>query len=188
MEARMNLYLAARILHIVGALALFMALGIDLAGVTALGRARAADEVRGALAGYRLNGIIGPISLLLLLVPGIYMATTAWAWPAWTIISFWTLVAIAVLGATVTRRRIAAVAQALKGDDRGLSADLERLTHDPLLRTSFVLRTMLALGIVALMTMKPDVSHSLLVLLVAIGTAAIVSTPFWTQRRKTARA
>jgi hypothetical protein len=47
---------------------------------------------------------------------------------------------------------------------------------------------MLALGIVALMTMKPDLSHSLLVLLVAIGMAAIVSTPLWTQRRKTARA
>ena len=87
--------------------------------------------------GIRLNGSIGPISLLLLLVPGIYMATTAWAWPAWTIVSFWTLIAIAVLGATVTRRRLAAIAQGVKGDDRGLSANVERLTCDPLLRTSF---------------------------------------------------
>ena len=184
----MNLYLAARILHIAGALGLFMALGVDLAGVTALGRARTADEVRGALAGYRLNGIVGPISLLLLLVPGIYMATAAWAWPAWAGISFWTLVVIAVVGGTITRRRIGAIAQALTGDERRLSADLERLTHDALLRTSFVLRAMLALGVVALMTTKPDLVNSLLVMLAAIATAGVVSTPFWMGRTKTVRA
>jgi len=181
----MNLYFAARILHIVGGLGLFMALGIDLAGVTALGRARTADEVRGALAGYRLNGIIGPISLLLLLVPGIYMATAVWAWPAWAVISFWTLVVIAVVGGTITRRRIGAIAHALKEDELRLSADLERLTHDALLRTSFVLRAMLALGIVALMTTKPDLVNALLVMLGASALAGIVSTPFWLARTKT---
>jgi hypothetical protein len=184
----MTLYFTARALHIAGALGLFMTLGVDLAGLTALGRARTTEQVRQALQGYRVNAVLGPLSLLLLLVPGIYMATVGWAWRPWLRVAFFTFVLIVVLGATISRRRLSAVGKALPGEDRRLSSDLERHVRDPLLATSFVLRAMLSLGIVALMTIKPELTTSLGIIGGAIVVAAGVSTPFWARAGKVARA
>jgi hypothetical protein len=132
--------------------------------------------VRRTIESYRVNGVLGPASLLLILVPGIYMATTAWAWQPWLQVSFGALLLIIVLGGAVTRRKLGALATSLQGDDRSLTLDQERQIRDPLLRTSFVVRALLSLGIVALMSTKPDLSTSLLVIGVALGLAAIIST------------
>src|SRR5262245_25979190 len=120
----MTVYLAARMLHIFGALGMFVALGIDLAGVAALGRARTAGQARRALEGYRLNGFVGPISLLSLLVPGIYMAIQ-WGWPGWLRVSMFALLLILVLGGAVARRRLAVIAKALPAEEEALSAELQ---------------------------------------------------------------
>jgi hypothetical protein len=175
----MRLYVAARILHICGALGMFMALGVDLAGITSLSCARTTEHVRRTIEGYRVNGVLGPASLLLILVPGIYMATTVWAWQPWLQVSFGALLLIVVIGGAVTRRKLGALTASLQGDDRDLTLDQERQIRDPLLRTSFVLRAVLSLGIVVLMSTKPDLSTSLLVIGGALALAAIVSTPFW---------
>jgi hypothetical protein len=182
----MTLYIAARMIHIAGALGLFMTLGVDLACMTALGRARTVEQVRRALEGYRVNTVLGPISLALLLIPGIYMAF-AWAWQPWLRVAFMTFVTIAVLGATTTRRRIGAIARALPADDRRLSPDLEYHTRDPLLRTSFILRALLAVGVAVLMTTKPDLTRSVLVIGASVAAAAVMSTPFWMPSKKVVR-
>jgi hypothetical protein len=183
----MTIYLLARILHIGGALAMFAALGVDLAGVAALGRARRADHVRLALEGYRVNAVLGPLSLLLLLVPGMYMATTAWGGQPWLRVSLGALIVIAVLGATVTRRRLGAIAAALRDGEERLSTDAEQLLRDPILRTSFVVRVLLSVGIVVLMSTKPQLEVSLFVLAAALAVAAALSTPFWIQTRGVTR-
>jgi hypothetical protein len=175
----MTLYFAARILHICGALGMFMALGVDLAGVGSLGRARTTEQVRRAIESYRVNSVLGPISLLLVLVPGIYMATTAWAWQPWLQVSLGALVLVMALGGALSRPKLSALAATVQGDDRGLTLEQERQVRDPLLRTSFVVRALLSLGIVALMATKPDLSTSLLVIAAAHVLAAAVSTPFW---------
>jgi hypothetical protein len=181
----MTLYVTARVLHIVGALGMFMALGVDLSGVAALGRSRTADQVRRALEGYRINAILGPITLVLLLVPGMYMATV-WAWQPWLRVAFVTLVSNAVLGATITRRRLQAISRALPREGERLGIELQHRLHDPLLRTSFVVRAFLSLGILILMTTKPDLGSSLMVIAVALLTAGAVSVPFWMPPRKVA--
>jgi hypothetical protein len=165
---------------------MFMALGVDLAGVTALGRARTTEQARRSLEGYRLNGVLWPLSLLLLLVPGIYMAVQ-WVWVPWIRVAFSTLLLIVALGAIVTRRRLSVIGQALGGDDRRLDPNLEGRIRDPLLRTSFVLRAFLSAGIVALMTTKPSLTTSLLVIGTALVAAGLFSTPFWLSSRRIAR-
>jgi hypothetical protein len=182
----MTVYIAARMIHIAGALGLFMTLGVDLACMTALRRARTVEQVRRALEGYRVNTALGPISLALLLIPGIYMAF-AWAWQPWLRVAFMTFLAIAALGATITRRRIGAIARALPADDRRLRPDLEYHTRDPLLRTSFILRAFLAVGVVVLMTTKPDLTSSVLVIGASAVAAAVMSTPFWMPSKKAVR-
>ena len=112
------MYLIIRSLHIIGAVGMFMALGVDLVALSALSTARTTDQARRALAAYRLNAVIGPLSLLLILVPGIYMAVTAWGPQPWIRASLFAVIVIFILGATLSRRPLSALRGALQGEDR----------------------------------------------------------------------
>jgi hypothetical protein len=167
----MSLYFIARALHIVGALGMFAALGVELAGATALAGARTSDQVRRALSVNRINARLGPFILLLILVPGIYMAMQ-WGGPWWTRIALLAVIVMLVLGAGVSRRRIVALAKSLPAGDQPLSVDLERRIEDPVVRASLTVRAFLALAIVALMTTKPQLGGSLAVMGAALLLAA----------------
>jgi hypothetical protein len=180
------LYLIIRSLHIMGAVGMFMALGVDLVALSALSSARTTDQARRALAAYRINAVIGPLSLLLILVPGIYMAMTSWGPQPWISASMLGIVVIIVLGATLSRRPLAALRGALKGDDRRLGPDLEAQAQHPLLWTSFFVRGCLALGILMLMSMKPDRPLALMMLTTAAALGVVVSLPFWSRTRRAA--
>ena len=60
----MSLYSIALFVHVVGALLLFALLAVE------------GYNLRDATGGARLNRILGPISLVAILLPGLYMAAT----------------------------------------------------------------------------------------------------------------
>lgn len=82
----MNLYLIALFVHIVGALLLAALLAIE--GFTLRTGATAAS----------LNRVLGPITLVMILIPGFYMAFQT-GWRAWTAIGLVGYAVIAALGA-----------------------------------------------------------------------------------------
>jgi hypothetical protein len=170
----MSLYFAARALHILGGLGMFMALGIELAGTAALATARTSDQVKRALAVQRINARLGPFILALVLIPGIYLAMR-WGGPWWTRVSFLALLVIVGLGAGVSRRRMVALAKSLPAGDQPLSLESERRVQDPVLRGSLTVRAFLVLGIVVLMTAKPQLGGSLAVMGVALLVAAVLT-------------
>jgi hypothetical protein len=173
----MTLYFAARALHILGGLGMFMALGVELAGTAALATARTADQVRRALAVHRINARLGPFILALVLIPGIYLAMQ-WGGPWWTRLSFLALLVILILGGAVSRRRMVALAKSLPAgpaSDEPLSLEIERRVQDPVLRGSLTVRAFLVLGIVVLMTTKPQLGGSLAVMGVALLLAAVLT-------------
>jgi Predicted integral membrane protein (DUF2269) len=174
----MTLYLVIRMLHILGAATMFALLGVDLAGISALSRARTADQARAALDGYRLMGILGPIALLLILVPGIYMAMQ-WGWPWWIRLSMLSFLIAAILGPVLNRRHIGAITTALTAGPAQITADLEQRLRHPMLRTSFILRACLILGIVVLMTTKPGLVNGLLALGGVLVLAGVLIAPLW---------
>lgn len=57
-------------------------------------------------------------------------------------------------------------------------------TQDPILMTSASTLATLLLGIVFLMTTKPELVTSILVMAVALFLGLFVSLPFWTARRR----
>lgn len=179
-------YLFIRSLHILGAVGMFMALGVDLVALSALSTARTTDQARRALAAYRINAVIGPLSLLLILVPGIYMAITAWGPQPWISTSMLGVVLIIVVGATLSRRPLAALRGALQGEDRRLGSALEAQAQHPLLWTSFFVRALLAIGILALMSTKPEQPLALAMLIGAGALGVLVSLPFWSRTRRAA--
>jgi hypothetical protein len=141
----MSFYSIALFLHIVGALLLFGLLtgeGIFLR--------------QGGLVGARFNRVVGPISGLLILFPGLYMTASTWGSKGWILVGLTGWVVIAVVGTftgvMLLRGRMSAGTAAV----------------------SWTARVGLALGIVFVMTTKPDLLGSAVAVVVgaAIGLAA----------------
>src|SRR2546427_2031885 len=83
----MSWYSIALFVHIVGALLLFGLLTLE--GFT----------LRTGTTAARLNRVLGPISALAILVPGIYMVVVAAGWTGWAAAGLVTYVLIARIGA-----------------------------------------------------------------------------------------
>jgi hypothetical protein len=138
----MSLYSIALFLHIVGALVLFVLLTVE--GVS----------LRQGFMAARLNRMLGPVSALTILVPGIYMVVSEWGWNGWVVVGIAAWVLIAVAGAAT-----------------GIGLLAGRLN----VRTaafSWSARVGMALSVVFIMTVKPDLIPSLIVVVAGAGLGA----------------
>jgi len=142
----MSLYSIALFVHIVGAMLLMVLLALE--GFT----------LRRGMAATRLNRVLGPISLVAILVPGFYMAAQI-GWRPWTAVGLAAYAIIAVAGAytgvNVSRGRMSVTAATV----------------------SWLARTGVALAVVFDMTVKPDVAGSIAAVVVGVGLALAVAVP-----------
>jgi hypothetical protein len=166
------IYLAARFLHVVGALGVFSALGLEIAVLRGLTLAQSVTEAHAALAGLRVQMRVGQAAMLLIFAPGVYMAIAAWGLPAWLLAALGAMVAIIVLDATATRSSLTALRSALQRGADGTKVEqlLRRLW------SSFAARAVLLVGIVAFMSMKPSAAGAVLTLAVVASAAAIAAS------------
>jgi len=153
---------ACLVLHVLGAVGLFAALGVEGAGLFCLSRATTHPEVRAALGALGLNRFVGPPSILATLAPGLYM-TRNWGWPPWIATSLGLLAIVVVVGAVITGRRVTRLER-----ETVSAGELQRSVRDPTLISSFVARAALLLTLLVLMVTKPD----LLACLALSGVAA----------------
>ena len=163
----MNGYTIALFLHVVGALAFFVALGLEWTSLRHLQRASTVDQVREWMQVPNEMGRLGMIAMVTLLAAGIYMMVTAWGAVPWIIVTYAAIVLLVVPTAALTGPRMAAISRALYQEDGSISHPLQNLVNDSLLRISIQTRIAIALGIVFLMTVKPDFVVSLLTIVVA---------------------
>ena len=89
------------------------------------------------------------------------------------------LVLFVVVGITLTRSRMAAIKRAEAAESGALSPAFRQQLHDPFLWTSIKLRVALGLGIVFLMTVKPELGGALLAIGVAIILGLVSTWPLW---------
>ncbi|HEX6552289.1 MAG TPA: DUF2269 family protein [Ktedonobacteraceae bacterium] len=167
----MSIYNIVLFLHVSGAIGYFVGMGTWLFGQALLQRAQRVEQVRALtnLAG-RLGPLLG-ISVLLILVTGLYMAITAWGLrTGWIAVALISLILIAPLGTAFIEPRRRAIARlAQEAPDGPLPQALQQRIHDPILGTALQTVTILLLGIVFLMTNKPELVVSLIVMAVALG-------------------
>jgi len=173
----MNYYLIAKFIHIVGALGFFVALGVEW---LTLWRAR--QSVNSAQAWERLHisnsaHKLGMPSMLLSLISGFYMTATTWGFVAWVIVTLGALVLLVVLALILTGPRMAAIGETLSTESGTVSPRLHSLLHNSLLWLSVHVRASIALGIVFLMTVKPNLAGSLLTIGIAIGLGLVLTLP-----------
>jgi hypothetical protein len=138
--------------HVISAMGIFVALGIE--GI-ALGQLRRASD--GAAAGAALGSfgavqrVAGP-SMLLLLVTGLYLAKAYWQWRgAWIGLGLLGLVVVGAIGGLMTGRNMRRLRKALEsGSETAAIGNAHRM-----FRASFALRFALLAIVVYLMTVKP---------------------------------
>ena len=175
------LYSIALFFHIAGALGVFAALALDWVGIANLRRARTAEQVREWAGVYRIIRGLGPASVVALLVFGLYMTAVSWGPTGWIGIGFLSLLFIAVLGA-VSGIRLSRILAVAGSGQEALGESVRAHLRAPLFVASVRARTAVALGVVFLMTVKPEAVISLLVIAVALVIGIASAVPVLRQR------
>jgi hypothetical protein len=164
----MTLYAFALFVHIVGSLLLCTAFTAEGIGLFQLRRATTGAGVGqwGGVVG--LGRVFGPASVLTILASGLYMMISSWGWVPWLAVGLFAWVLIAVLGAVNGIRLSLTMRRIIAGRLPGMSLRSRGFA------ISWLTRLSIAVGIVFLMTNKPDLVASLLCVLVtaAVGVAA----------------
>jgi hypothetical protein len=175
----MTLYSIVLFLHVVAALAYFVGFGLEWASLVHVRRASTAEQAREWLGLRAWVMPLGLTSLVLILLSGLYMAATLVGWMGWIVVALASLILIAIIGATLTGLRIGAIEKAAAAESGPLSPALRQRLNDPLLLTSIQTRTAIALGIVFLMAVQPDLAGALLTIGIAIVLGLASSLPIW---------
>jgi hypothetical protein len=167
----MSLYNIALFVHVSGAIGYFLAAGVRVIGLAALRRVERVEQARPLVA---LDAWLGPlfgISLLLVLVAGLYMAAASWGFKTgWIDVALISLFLMLVGGATVIGPRQFAINRlARTAPDGPIPPALEQRIHDPVLRAAVRALPVLLLGIVFLMTIKPPLAGAVITMVVALA-------------------
>jgi len=164
----MNAYSIALFLHIVGAVGIFVALGLEWTGLWQIRSATTPQQVGGWMRILKSVRKLGFASMLTAVITGFYMMVTDWGGEAWIIVTVGALVLMIVLMMALTGPRMAAMGRALATEKAPLSQAFYSLANDLLLWISIQTRIAIVLGIVFLKTAKPDLGGSLMTIGVAI--------------------
>ena len=165
----MSFYPYALLLHIIGVLDLFILWSLELTCMLCLRRARTVAQCRewGSLCRFVLN--LFPIMVLLILTGGITMVILAWGWTrAWIDLALVLLVLMAILGPVLQGSRLNALyAEAVAALDGPVTSALQSKIQDRVAWASVLAMGGTMLGIVALMTLKPDWIEAIAIIVVA---------------------
>lgn len=164
------IYQLALFLHILGAFGLIATMTLESVGLRGLRQAETADAARASLKAMQFVPPLGGGSGALILVTGLFMMATSWGIRGWILVGITGLVLNALAGAIVTRSRMMIVGPAAGRASGVLTPDLRATLRDPLLLASLRLRLGMVLGILFIMTVKPPVLPSIVV----VGAAGLL--------------
>jgi hypothetical protein len=158
-----TLYSIALFVHIVGALLLFTAFTSEGISLFHLRRATTDAQVREWEGVAGLARIFGPASVVTILISGLYLMASSWGWVPWIAVGLIAWLLVAVAGAVNGIRLSLALRRTIAnpGAFRRLGA--------PTFVISWLTRLAVGVGIVFVMTEKPQLVWS--VLSIAIATA-----------------
>lgn len=170
-------YTLAMFFHFVGLVGLFVGYGLEWIVSALLCRATTTDQVRAWLRVYRTSLPISGPGLLILILSGGYLASFSGAMKqGWLSASLLAIVFALGVGFMFILPRVRALRAALPDGSSALPVKAIELLHAPGLPTLIRVRGLLALGIVYLMTVKPEsFLASILVLCAAIILGVLAS-------------
>ena len=168
----MTYYSLALFFHFVGLVMLFIGYGIEWIVSAFLRGAATTDQVRAWLRVYRTSLPVSGPGLLVLILSGAYLAQVSGAMKnGWMSASMLAIVLALGIGLTLILPRVKAIRASLPEGSAALPANATALLRAPGLPTLIRVRALIALGIVYLMTAKPD---TLVSSLLALGAAIVL--------------
>jgi hypothetical protein len=170
-EATMSVYSIVLFFHIAGALGFFIVQGLEWMGLSQLRSAKLPEEAHAILGLVKRTDRLGALSILTIIVTGVYMMLTVWGGVPWILVVLGSLVLEIVIFVVLSRPRITAVEQALDMET------FHRLVNHPILWISIYTRTAILLGIVFLKVAKPNLGGSLLTIGIAITLGLALAFP-----------
>jgi hypothetical protein len=177
----MTIYSTVLFIHVVSAIGLFIALAAEGAIVFRIRTAQSVDETRFFVGVFQRLRIVTIPSFLGVLVGGLYLASKWGRGILWIPLALGATLLIMLIGGFVTGVRIARLRKVLSSAENDVSIEaLLAMTKDTALLLSYGLRVGLGLGIVFLMTAKPDLLGSLGAL--AAGCSAGLLGAAWIRR------
>jgi hypothetical protein len=181
----MSIYTVALFVHVIGACGMFAGFGTWFIGLIALRRAERVEQVRTITTLLALAHSVGAYSVVLVIIPGVYMALTMWGLQtSWIVVSIAGVLVAAPIGSRLIDDRVKALkAVAREVPDGALSPELAALTHDPVLGTAMHINSLLVVGIIFLMTVKPPLLASIITMVGALVVGLLSSLPFWLAAR-----
>ena len=160
------LYTISLYLHIVGALVLFSAVGIEWMILTNLRKSSTREGIGGWLGNFLILKNIFMTAFFLLLIPGIYMMAAIWQSAGFAIIGIIGLIVLSISGRFLSGSRLTAIRESLpKSESEVPLSDLLNKTRDSYLWDTFLIRLGAALGIVCTMTFKTDIVDSIILII-----------------------
>lgn len=176
----MTLYSTILFLHIASAIGLFIGYGFEWAVSTLLRGATTIDQVRSWLRIFKISPPLTGASLGVLILTGGHLAVQIGAMKqGWMSASLLAILIAFSMGFIINLPRIRAIRESLASTNGTLTPEISARLQNGALATSVRIRTMLALGIVFLMTAKPSLIFSFVALGVAILLGLVFSVPVW---------
>jgi hypothetical protein len=167
-EKIMSIFSIALFLHIVGALGVSVALGLEWIGLSQIRRSTVPQQIRAILGLVESTTRFGFISMLTTFITGIYMVWTAVGWVPWILVVLGALILLIVLTRALTTPRMAAVARTLATEKESVSQTCRNLMDDSVLWVSLQTRVAVVLGIIFLKIVTPNLGGSLLTIVIAL--------------------
>lgn len=179
----MTAYAIGLFCHFVGMVGLFVGYGLEWTATSLLRRATTSDQARFALGLYRLSMPISGPGLLVLIISGGYLASlTGGMRQGWISGALLGIVFALGIGFVFVLPRMRTIRVAIPEGSAPLAAAALMRVKDPMVTTWIRVRFMLALGIVSLMTSKPQMlATALFVLLGAIVIGLLCAATVWTR-------
>lgn len=172
----MSTYTVALYLHILGAVGMFAGLGMEGIIYKNLKTASTLQQVFAWGIYMKSLRTVFLSSTLFLLVSGVFLVMEAWGWNAWVITGLILLIGLSAYGST-TGKKIGMTIGSLKGKEGLLSDDVKNRIGSPSMMKSYKVKITLALGIIFIMTTKPDWMGSIISIVSAFVFGLLLDLP-----------
>jgi len=180
-----NIFSIVVFLHLAGALALFIAYGIEWTASSLFRNANSGEQLRAWLRVFKVSPPLSGIGLGVVLLSGGYLASLTRAmkqgWIPATLLAIFLALAVGFAMILPRMKRIRAALPAGPTGNVPLPESLRAQLSDPVLLTAIRVRFLIAIGIVYLMAAKMPFLPSLIALVIAIAIGFVLSLSTWSR-------
>jgi hypothetical protein len=174
-------------LHLLGAVSLFIAYGIEWTASSLFRNASSLEQARCWLRVFKVSPTLSGVGLGVVLLSGGYLASLSRAMKqGWISAALIGIFVALVLGFALILPRMKRIRRALPSGPAGNGSPSDQLRErlsDPVLLTAIRVRVLLVTGIVYLMAAKIPLVPSLVTLTIAVVLGVILSIPTWSQAK-----